>query len=179
MKVKAGSAGTSDSDMRKKITICFRTSEDLQEGLRRIGEHERRSVSSVIERALFEYVQGREQLKRVAGEKRRHPRKSLSVPALVRNADAGDQGLHAGLVVNISLGGLRISVPSAFPVELDEDRKQSKISVVFTLPDGKKPLTVECTPKHVLPHNGTTMIGAAFTNADFGSYQTLQEYLVN
>ncbi len=168
-----------DTLTTRNVTICFRTTDALQDALRAIGKNEKRSVSSVIENILTEYVHDRKQWRRPRKEKRRHARKKVGVPALVTHINASDKQVHSAIVLDISLGGLQISVPTTFSPEIHEDTQHSKISVVFTLPDGKKPLTVQCVPNRLLPHDDATIIGASFTDADFGSYQALQDYLVN
>ncbi len=153
----------------RDTVICFRTSDDLRKALEKVSETDRRSLSSVIENILYDYVERREP-KGVGEEKRRYPRKKISAPALVTDLDGV---VHAGMVNDISLGGLHLSVPNSFQQEMRED---SKISVVFTLPMSEKPLTVQCAPRHT-HSNGLMNIGASLVDTDFHSYRTLQNYL--
>jgi len=153
----------------RDTVICFRTSEDLRKALEKVSETDRRSLSSVIENILYDYVERREP-KEVNEEKRRYPRKKISAPALVTDLEGV---VHAGMVNDISLGGLHISVPNNFQQEMRED---SKISVVFTLPQSEKPLTMQCAPRHIRP-NGQINIGASLVDTDFHSYRSLQDYL--
>ena len=44
----------------RDITICFRTSEDLRKELERISTSERRSLSSLIENILYDYMELKE-----------------------------------------------------------------------------------------------------------------------
>jgi hypothetical protein len=128
-----------------------------------------RSLSSVIENILYDYVERRE-LKKVTEEKRRCPRKKVSAPALVTDLDGV---VHVGTVNDISLGGLHISVPNNFQQEL---REESTISVVFALPRSEEPLTMQCSPRYVRPGRQIN-IGASLVDTDFHSYQILQNYL--
>ena len=154
--------------MRDRV-ICFRTSDNLRKALEKVSESEKRSLSSIIENVLYDYVKSREP-KGIAEEKRRYPRKKVSAPALITDLDGV---VHAGLVNNISLGGLHISVPSNFHVELQDD---STMSVVFTLPQSEKPLTTQCAPRYVHA-NGQINIGSSLVDTDFHSYQALQDYM--
>ncbi len=86
----------------RDTVICFRTSDDLRKALEKVSETDRRSLSSVIENILYDYVERREP-KGVGEEKRRYPRKKISAPALVTDLDGV---VHAGMVNDISLGGL-------------------------------------------------------------------------
>ena len=165
--------------MSKNITICFRTNENLRNSLEKIAEGERRSVSSAIENILYKYLEERKEARRQQDEKRRYPRKKVAVPALVSQLHPDDSTAQAGMVLDVSLGGLQISVPINYQYEIQEDTKNSRISIIFTLPESKRPISMQCVPQHVYRSNGETSIGASFTDTDFVSYQTLQSYLIN
>jgi hypothetical protein len=165
--------------MKKNIMICFRANEDLRSSLEMISKEERRSVSSMIENILYRYLEDRKEYKRVQEDKRRFPRKSLAVPALVRALGSEDTTMQAGIVLDVSLGGLQISLPDNYQYDIREDREASRISIVFTLPDSKRPLTMQCVPKRAHPSDSETKIGASFVDTDFASYQALQNYLLH
>jgi hypothetical protein len=154
----------------RDTVICFRTTERLRKALESISEIDRRSLSSVIENVLYEFVK-KNIPARAEEEKRRFPRKKVSVPALVMGPDGV---VHAGMVNDISLGGLNLSVPNGFYKESDGE---PKLSLVFALPQGEKPLTVQFTPRHVRSDSQTNM-GLSLVDTDFNSYRTLQNYLV-
>jgi hypothetical protein len=151
----------------RDTTICFRISEDFRKELEAISTSERRSLSSLIKNILHDYVERT----RVKEEKRRYPRKKISVPALVTGPDGT---LRAGMVNDVSLNGINFSVPERFVQEIGEE---FKISLVFTLPQSERPLTVQCSPRHV-SSNGQMSIGASLIDADFQSCRTLQNYLL-
>jgi hypothetical protein len=153
----------------RDTTICFRTSDDLRNELERISTSERRSLSSLIENILYDYVGLKEPI-RLDEEKRRYPRKKVSVPALVTGPDGT---VHAGVVNDVSLGGLNFFVPDSFDQEMGEE---FKISIVFSLPQSERPLTFQCVPRHV-SSDGQTNIGASLVNADFQTYRILENYL--
>jgi hypothetical protein len=149
--------------------ICFRTSEDLRKALEKISVMDRRTLSSVVENILYDYIKQREP-KAVAEEKRRYPRIKISAPALVSGLNGA---VHAGVVNDISLGGINLSVPTSFPHDM---RPNSKISVVFTLRMSEKPLTMQCSLRHIRLDDQKS-IGASLIDTDFHSYRILQDYL--
>jgi hypothetical protein len=167
--------------MNKNTTICFRTNEDLHNALQKISKEERRSISSTIKAILYQYVEGRKELKFVQKDKRHFPRKKVAAPALIKELGSEDKTPQAGIVLDLSLSGLLISVSNdfQFEFELKEKREASRISVVFTLPDSKKPLNVLCVPNRICPSDSETEIGAFFVDTDFASNQALQNYLLN
>ena len=165
--------------MNKSITISFRTSEYLRNMLEKISKEERRSVSSTIENILYKYSEDKGELKNVEKEKRRYPRKKVFLPASLAKIDSNDQTEQAGMVLDISLGGLQISIPDSYRFEIQEGLEHSKISVVFELPKDKNRLNMQCLPRRVVRTNGDAVIGASFADNDFTYYQTIQQYLMN
>jgi len=149
--------------------ICFRTSEDLRKALEKISVMDRRTLSSVVENILYDYIKQREP-KAVAEEKRRYPRIKISAPALVSGLNGA---VHAGVVNDISLGGINLSVPTSFPHDL---RPNSTISVIFSLRMSEKPLTMQCSLRHIRSEDRKS-IGALLIDTDFHSYRVLQDYL--
>jgi c-di-GMP-binding flagellar brake protein YcgR len=118
------------------------------------------------------------QNKKMAGEKRRHPRKTVSLPALVSGCGSEDKALlQTASVVDISLGGLQILIPSAYEFKTQEHGKDARMTITFTLPEGKKPLSIECVPRRVFRSDRETKIGASLVDTDVEIYQTLQDYL--
>ena len=118
--------------------------------------------------------------KKLEEEKRHYPRKKVSLSALVSTPNSGDKAsLQPGLVLDISLGGVQITIPGDHKIEIGEGRKKCNISITFTLPNSKAPVTIECLPQYVRHSNSETYIGASLADADVESYKTLQKYLIN
>ena len=92
--------------MTKNVTICFRTNDGLRKTLEKISEQGRRSVSSTIENILYAYLKDGKALKQAKEERRRYPRKVSDAPALISGLSPDNKELSAGIVSNISLGGL-------------------------------------------------------------------------
>ena len=161
---------------KKPITICFRTSEELRGALETAARKDRRSLSSVIESILTDY------LKRNRGfsnrvERRRYPRKQVTIPAYVEVSDTGITR-HGAVILDLSLGGMRVSVPKECVSKIYERGEKSHFKMSFTLPSENKPVRVVCKPERVVPSNGNVYVGARFVDADFTAYQRLQQYLI-
>ncbi len=118
--------------------------------------------------------------KKIKDEKRRYARKKVSLPALVGIPGANDKTLlQSGLVTDISLCGLQISLPGINSYEMKEDRDASRISVVLALPESKRPLTIQGIPERIFRSNGETSIGVSVVDIDQEGCQILRNYLVN
>lgn len=165
--------------MSKGIMICFRTCKELRNAIEVIANEEKRSVSSIIEKILCSHLEQKKRCHPEQQENRRYPRKTLTAPALISEGESKNTASRAGIVMDISLAGLQISIPDYSPYELRDDGETSRISIVFALPECTRPLTMQCVPKHIFPSGGETRIGASLVDADFASYQALQKYLAN
>ncbi len=155
----------------KDTVICFRISKDLRSALQRISKDDRRSLSSTVEYILYAHVE-RRNLQDIAEEKRSYTRKTISAPALVSTPDGA---VHAGTVCDISPGGICFSAPAGFPCGAGED---SRISVVFTLPESDTPLRVACMPRHVRTGN-RVHVGASFIDDDCRGLEAIRRHLMN
>jgi len=163
--------------MVKDRTICFRTTEDLRDTLEGISMKQRRSVSSLIEEILSSCL--KEKFRPAEQERRRFPRKEANIPARIEGLIPGGTALYEGAILDISLSGMRIAIPDSLSFKLMEDGTDTPVSLIFKLPHGNKPMTIQCMPRYT-QHRGTeTHIGASYANADFASYQVLQDFLIN
>jgi hypothetical protein len=172
------SASRREEDVKKSITICFRTSEELRDALETVAREDRRSLSSMIELILTDHVKrSRDFSDRDQTEKRRYPRKQVTIPAYVEVANA-DVTQYGAVILDLSLGGMRVSIPKECLSKIYERGKKSLFETSFTLPSEKKPVRVVCEPERMVPSSGNVYVGASFVDADFAAYQSLQQYLI-
>ena len=164
--------------MKKPITICFRTSEELRGALETAAGEDRRSLSSMIELVLTEHLKRKRDFSdRDQVERRRYPRKQVTIPAYVEVCEAGVTQ-HGAVILDLSLGGMRVSVSKECVSKIYERREKPHFEMSFTLPSENKPVRLVCKPERVVPSNGNAYVGASFVDADFTAYQRLQQYLV-
>jgi CheY-like chemotaxis protein len=118
--------------------------------------------------------------KKVDGEKRQHPRKNVSFPALISGCGSEDKTLlQNGLVIDISQEGLQILIASTYECKKEGDGEASRMTITFALPGSKKPITIECVPRSVIRSDQETRIGASFVDTDIETYHAIQNYLMN
>ncbi len=162
--------------MKKDSLICFRASKDLHKSLSQVAKEDQRSVSSMIEMALTNYLKGRKSAPADKMEKRQHPRKSISVPAIINQVDNGQIGM--GSISEISLCGASILIPRDFQNNIQIDTQGSRFEIVFNLPSENKPIKLSCESRRVSDFEDCIHVGATFVDAGFQSYKTLQTYLM-
>jgi hypothetical protein len=163
--------------MRRNARISCRTTAKVRKGLEEFAVKEGRSLSSALELILTGFFKGHHVL-RDASDKRRYGRRSLSVPALVKAADSPASALDSAVILDISLGGMCISVPEETKSIIGSERGNGCFEAAFVLPHVHKPVRLLCKRERVAASDGDLHIGASFIGGDLGYYQQLQQYLL-
>ena len=165
--------------MKKDLTICFRTSSDIRNYLDAIARQQRLSLSHVVESIIYHHQQQNAQTtKPVDPDRRLYQRRQVMLPAFISRTPSQIQEFETGSVLDISLGGIRFSVPGKTASKIQPNTDPSEYNVIFTLPDQRQPVKVRCRPQSVLDAAEEVQIGATFVDAEFHSYQNLQKYLI-
>jgi hypothetical protein len=162
--------------MKKEVTICFRTSEELRSAVEKAARDDHRSLSSAIELILTNYLETNHEFSHQNKERRRFVRKQVSIPAHVKSIGSQKKKLNA-VILDISLSGLRVSLPKEAMPEIYEGAGTSAFETSFVLPQEEKGIRMVCRPERVVPVNGNIHVGASFIDSEFANYQQLQRYL--
>jgi hypothetical protein len=163
--------------MRKDSSICFRASKELHNQLLQVSMEDRRSLSSTIGIILSDYLNKRKaSTDGIQEEKRKYPRETLSLPAMINQPDTRQIG--AAAITEICLGGLKILLPREPEQRLAIEGTGSKFEVVFNLPSSNMPIRLSCESRCVVDSEDSVHIGASFVDADFQNYKALQAYLI-
>jgi hypothetical protein len=90
----------------------------------------------------------------------------------------GDSIRHGAVILDLSLGGMRVEAPREFVSKVYENGEESRFEASFVMPPENEPVRVVCTPVRVVPLKGNPHLGVRFADAGFSNYQRLQQYLV-
>lgn len=160
--------------MKKDSLICFRVSKELHESLVQVAKADRRSLSSMIEMILTNHLSDKKAFLGI--EMRKHPRKPVSVPAVINQQ--GLEHIGKGSIIDISLGGARILIPKEFEQSITINSKGSKFDIIFNIPTENDPIKMTCESTRVIDNKDGIIVGATFVDAEFNSYKSLQTYLM-
>lgn len=161
--------------MKKDTPICFRVSSNLRESIAQIAKKDRRTLSSTIEMILINYLKEKKAFHGIIKERRKYPRKDVSVAAVISQPQSGKMGV--GTIANISLEGVGVLIPKDFKQQILIDEHNSKFDIVFNLPIENKPIKLSCDSNRIIDDEDNVHVGAYFIDADFKSYKALQTYL--
>jgi hypothetical protein len=146
--------------------------------LEKIAEKESRSVSSVVETIICHYLKSDKSSEGSCQDRRRYERKKVSIPAYIGDPRWQRHDFVAGTIVDISFGGIRMSIPKGTKVEIEKADENDKFSVIFRIPDYHWPVNVKISPRRIIDSEELVQIGASLTNPDFHAYSALQKYLI-
>ena len=164
--------------MKKDITICFRTDNTIKNFLNEIATEERMSLSSVIEKILQIRLETIKDRRIVGGERRYYNRRQVSLPAFIIDSAPRDNAIQTAKVIDLSLGGVRITVPKEINLSICRDTEGDQFHIIFTFPDVAHPIKMKCQPQRISDCGKELQIGASFVDADFKGYQDLQAHLL-
>ena len=163
--------------MHRDARISCRMTSKVREGLEEFALKEGRSLSSALELILTGFFKGYRVVKDVS-DKRRYDRRAVSMPVLVKSTDSPASTLDGAVILDISLGGMCISVPEESKWKIGSEQGSGCFEAAFVLPHLHKPVRLLCKRERVAASDGDLRIGASFIGGDLGYYQQLQQYLL-
>jgi hypothetical protein len=164
--------------MKKDTTICFQTSPEISHCLEKIAEREKMSVSSLVESIVHNYLKDDKPAEGTFQNRRRFERKKITIPAYIGYARWQRDDFEESTILDISLGGIKMSIPKGAKVDVQNVRDTEEISVIFRIPSCYWPISVKIAPQAVSETTEDVQVGAAIVNPDFQAYSALQKYLM-
>jgi hypothetical protein len=161
------------SSARKNTKISFRTDEITLSKLKAVCRIENKTVSSLIEDVLTEYVLCQEAPLSYNGEKRQCPRKQCSISGVIFSKSNGRALYSNSTIVNLSLSSMQIIVKTA-PQDLTFEEG---FKILFSLPNQEHPLLIQCDFVRANRLRGESMIVAQFECENDQEKDMLQHFL--
>jgi hypothetical protein len=163
--------------MEKDITICFQTTSEISNALERIAREKSESLSSVVESIIYHYLQDNKEFKDIYQNRRRLERKNVCLPAFVGDPRWQRHDFEEGTILDISFGGIRLSVPKGTKIEItSDDTKEFRVN--FALAGCLWPINLKCYPQRISELEDEVLIGATIVDPDFYTYTAMQKYLI-
>jgi len=160
------------NETRKNTKISFRTDDDTLSKLKAICRIENRTISSLIENILADYILIHNNPLHSEQEKRLTPRKKCSIPTVVL-VKKENTTFFKGLIISLSSNSAQIVLKK----QVLEDKLKKNFSILFNLPNNDHPFLFECDLLRYkcLDHECIVVIKFVITNEN--DNYNLQEYL--
>jgi hypothetical protein len=163
-------------DMKKNITICFQTTSEIGNAMEKIAREENQSLSSVIESLIYHHFKDNKDFDSIYQNRRHLVRKKVCLPACIGDPRWQRHDFEEGKILDISFGGLRISVPKGTKIEIQQETQEIRVN--FTLAGCLWPINLKCHPQRISELEEEIHIGATIVDPDFYTYTALQKHLI-
>lgn len=160
-----------------EMMTSFISDVEIRRAVEKIAREDNRSVSSVIESIVRNHLKENKTLKYADEKRRRFERKSTGFSCFIGGADTQARDLITATVLDISHGGVRVSIPKGEDIDLNSIFGETFI-VIFTLPNCNWPIRLECKSQRVFDHEDDVHIGAVIVNPDCSVCLALQQCMV-
>jgi CheY-like chemotaxis protein len=140
------------------------------------GDEKESPLAAITDIAHYHNLKNGQVILKADQERRQFKRKQFRLPVSIATVPLSTRESATGTILDISIGGIRFSIPKGNELEIATDHEAAEFSLNFTLPGNLLPISVKCRPKRV-EIGDEVHIGAAFVDTDFPIHQTLQRYL--
>jgi hypothetical protein len=110
-------------------------------------------------------------------DRRGFKRVPANFPACIGDARSKTGDFAIGTIQDVSMGGVRLSVPKGTNLITGPGCEAVEFSISFSLPNNHWPIGVKCLPRRVVELGDEIQIGAAFVDTDIRSHHALQQYM--
>jgi hypothetical protein len=110
-------------------------------------------------------------------KRRRFERKKVSLPAYVGDARWQRRDFVAGTILDISFGGIKMSIPKGTKVEIQNVSETDELVIIFSIPTCLWPISMKINPRRVFESAEEIQFGASLINPNFQACSALQKYL--
>jgi hypothetical protein len=163
---------------KKSKEICFRVHPEMHEKLQAMADVEGVSLPDLMKDVATSFIEHR--IRKLAqSEKREFTRNQTNLPVVMQlRLDPGESFYRTGTILDISMGGVRISLPTHEHLDAGIFDRCQSIEILFRLPEEDFTVTFRCKPSRITAQNDDIELGAMFTEADLRSQQVLHKYVM-
>jgi hypothetical protein len=109
--------------------------------------------------------------------RRRFERKKVNIPAYVGDTRWQRHDFVAGTMLDISLSGIKLSIPKGAGVEIQNVGETGELSIIFSIPTCLWPINMKINPRRIFESVDEVQFGASLIGPNSQAYSALQKYL--
>ena len=165
--------------MKKDKIYSLRMNSKVREALQRASNKERRSVASLLDKIIMDFLTQEGFLRDAdfGAERRQFSRKKLTVPAETTFTEGQRQKAVSGVLLDISKGGALITYPKRSGFRFSSVGKLPDFGLELQIPGQADVLHFNCNAKHMRDTGDEIHVGASFRDAQDSQLEKLDEYL--
>ena len=164
--------------MKKEVIYSLRMSKAIRDSLKAAAAKESRSVASLLDKIIKDYLENRGFLSDPGSikEQRWFTRKEIYTPADIYFNGASEVRKDNIVILNISLAGVLIAYPKSSGITISVE-KPSKFKISIELAAKADRLCFNCEANRMVDSDHAVQVGAHFVNTTDADLQTLKAYL--
>jgi hypothetical protein len=154
--------------------------ESLLERLAELGKNNSLSISALLNEIIGSYLEENDPQWSKKENKRIFQRKRVMIPAMIYKSSKSELigRYHSTTILDISLGGIRLSFTPDSTSKNEMDKDGSEFEVIFSLDKEGEPVVLRCNLTRVKDTEHGIQVGATFSEANSHSHEYLQKYLM-
>jgi len=167
-------------EMRKDTVYSLRMTEKIRDALRRAAGQEQRTIASLLNKIVSDYLETRGYLAADTPrhERRRYPRQKTALPAIAHHKIGSDALVGISCVImDLSLGGALIAYPRGSEIKDTSISEIPNFNLCFQLPRSQSEVCIQCDACRVFDIDNGLKIGAAFLELGGQDLKMLDSYL--
>jgi len=166
--------------MKKDAVYSMRMTRRVLEALKFAAKIECRTVASLLDKIVTDHLARNGLLSgpEFGTERRRFPRKKLTVPAKSYLTRGPRDIAFPGVVLDISMGGLLVTYPKGSEIIFTTIGELPCFEVCLDLPQAHQNLRFDCETRHMRDTGDEIQIGATFNRPEGKYLQELNSYLM-
>ncbi len=172
--------------MKKDVVYSIRMSILVRESLKRAAQKERRTVASLLDKIILDYLEDEEYLqlpetvadRRGFLDRRGFKRKKISLPAKLTFKVQGKTKAYACEILDIAMGGILVSFQRKSDIKLSTTKDLPHFKLSFHIPQIEDQLHFQCDTLRIIQKDREIQIGAVIREPDDETLKQLKFYLI-
>ena len=166
--------------MKKDVVYTMRMTSRVREALKRAANKERRTLASLLDKIITDYLQEEGFLpgSELGEDRRRSPRQKTPLPAKAFFTAGDEVESYPSVIHDLSMGGVMVVFPKGSEVRFTSTGKLPQFEVSFELPRAGEQLRFGCDARHMRDTSSEIQVGASFRNVNEHDLQTLKNYIM-
>jgi len=172
--------------MKKDVVYSIRMNILVRESLKRAAVQERRTVASLLDKIILDYLEDERYLqlsetgtdRRGFQDRRRFKRKKIALPATLTIRVGGKTETFACVIIDIAMGGVLVSFPKSSKIKICTAGDLPHFKLSFHLPQIEDKLHFQCDTLRIIEKYREIQIGAVIREPDEETLKQLKFYLI-
>ncbi len=172
--------------MKKDVVYSIRMSILVRESLKRAAQKERRTVASLLDKIILDYLEDEEYLqlpetvadRRGFLDRRGFKRTKISLPAKLTFKVQGKTKAYACEILDIAMGGILVSFQRKSDIKLSTTKDLPHFKLSFHIPQIEDQLHFQCDTLRIIQKDREIQIGAVIREPDDETLKQLKFYLI-